>query len=688
VIFLIRSVIAALFLVLNLFLNQALAEINTLDKVTVTGTREEQPIAETSASVGVIDKRSIADLMPSHPGEVMGKIPGVHVNVTGGEGHMTAIRQPITTSPVYLYLEDGIPTRSTGFFNHNALYEINLPQSAGIEVSKGPGTALYGSDAIGGVINVLTQPPPLKPEFKLSAEAGEYGWSRMLLSGGNTKNDDGYRVDLNITHTDGWREDTEYDRQSGTIRWDRFLTNGATIKTVVTTSNIDQQTAGTSKLSKSDYLNNPTRNLTPISFRKIEALRVTSAYEIENDNTLWSITPYARYNSTELLPNWSLSYDPQHYTTQNYSLGLSSKFRRDFKPLRTRLIVGVDLDHSPGGRDENAIIATRINGVYTSYIEGAKTYDYDVSFTGISPYIHVETSVSDKLRFNTGLRFDYIEYDYNNKLGTLTTGSHRRPASTTVNFNNLSPKLGLTYAFTDKLNAYASYRNTFRVPSESQLFRQGRSVSTVDLKPVKADNLEVGLRGKIGKYSHYEVSVYHMIKKGDILSFRNTVSGTRETQNAGKTLHRGIEIGFGHALSGTVQLDVSYSYAKHTFENWQPATGVSYNGNEMRSAPRQIGDVRLNWHPVRLNGGRVELNWEHLGSYWLDDENTHKYDGHDLLHLRVNHLLNKQLELFGRISNLTDKRFATGAGYSQFRGEELAPGLPRTFYAGIKYIWR
>ena len=87
----------------------------------------------------------------------MGRMPGVWVATTGGEGHMTAIRQPLTTNPVYLYLEDGVPTRSTGFFNHNALYEINMPQADAIEVTKGPGSALYGSDAIGGVVNVLTR---------------------------------------------------------------------------------------------------------------------------------------------------------------------------------------------------------------------------------------------------------------------------------------------------------------------------------------------------------------------------------------------------------------------------------------------------------------------------------------------------------------------------------------------------
>ena len=82
----------------------------------------------------------IRELKASHPADLLGQVPGVWVNVTGsGEGHMTAIRQPLTTNPVYLYLEDGVPTRSTGFFNHNALYEINVPQAERIEVLKGPG---------------------------------------------------------------------------------------------------------------------------------------------------------------------------------------------------------------------------------------------------------------------------------------------------------------------------------------------------------------------------------------------------------------------------------------------------------------------------------------------------------------------------------------------------------------------
>ncbi|MDZ4262352.1 MAG: TonB-dependent receptor, partial [Pseudomonadota bacterium] len=468
-------------------------EVTTLGEVTVTGTREGEAVAETSASVGIIDAKAIDELKASHPSEILGKVPGVYVNVTGGEGHMTAIRQPITTNPVYLYLEDGIPTRSTGFFNHNALYEINLPQAGGIEVSKGPGSALYGSDAIGGVINVLTRPAPLKPEADVTVEAGDHGWRRLLLTGGNTKGDDGYRADLNLTHSDGWRDGTEYDRQSATLRWDSFLQSGASLKTVVSGSAIDQQTAGTSAISKSDYFNNPTVNYTPISFRQVDALRLSSAYEKETGDTLLSITPYARYNTMDMLPNWSLSYDPQHYVNDNYSLGLLTKYRRDFVPQRSRMIVGLDIDYSPGSYNEKQLSVTKTGDIYTAYTEGATTYDYDVSFTGLSPYIHAETSPSDKLRLNAGLRLDYIAYDYSNKLGVVITGSKRRPDSTTVEYDHVSPKLGATYAFNDALNGFASYRNTFRAPSQGQLFRQGQAVNTIDLKPVNADSFELGL---------------------------------------------------------------------------------------------------------------------------------------------------------------------------------------------------
>jgi len=677
------SVFGGVLCLTNITSIYAAEKATSLDDITVTGTREATTKSESAASTVLIQEKEIHRIRPTHPAEVMNRVAGVHVNVTSGEGHMTAIRQPISTSPVYLFLEDGIPTRSTGFFNHNGLYEVNVPQAGAIEVLKGPGTALYGSDAIGGIINVMTRPAPIEPEFEATLEAGSYGWRRILLSGGDSFGDDGFRVDLNITHSNGWRDSTEYDRQSATLRWDKFLNNGASLKTVLATSYIDQ--AQTGAVSRDDYEHNPTTNYTPIGYRDVEAIRLSSAYEQETTNTLTSITPYYRHNVLDLFPVWQLTYDPTVYTTQNDSFGLLLKHRRDYAAMRTRLIIGVDIDYSPGSRNEESITTVKDGRIYTSFAIDETVYDYDVTFAGFSPYLHVETSPTERLRLNAGLRYDVLSYDYDNKLTVVTTGSHRRAADTTVDFRHLSPKLGATYKFSDNLNGFVSYKHAFRAPSEGQLFRQGRSVNTVDLNPVKADSFEIGLRGKSGDKFSYELAIYHMTKQDDILSFTNTNDGTRETLNAGKTLHKGIEVEFSVAVTKRLDISTNLSYAKHTFEDWSPKTGVTYDGNELKRAPRLIAGMSFSYRAAVLNNGVIELNWEKLGSYWEDDENTNKYEGHSLFNLLVNYPVDQEMEIYGRLNNLTNERYSTYASFSKFRGEELTPGLPRTLYIGMKY---
>src|SRR4029078_8145178 len=115
---------------------------------------------------------------------------------------------------------------------------VNIPQSGGIEVLKGPGTALYGSDAIGGVVNVLTRPAPATPQVEGSFEGGAFGYRRVLATGGFTSHENGFRAALNITRSSNWKDDAPFRRQSGTIRWDALNVSGWQVKTVLTGSRI------------------------------------------------------------------------------------------------------------------------------------------------------------------------------------------------------------------------------------------------------------------------------------------------------------------------------------------------------------------------------------------------------------------------------------------------------------------
>jgi iron complex outermembrane recepter protein len=669
-----------------------------LEPVTVTGTREAQKISETPSTVNVIKEDTIEEMRPAHPSEILQKIPGVFVNVTSGEGHQTSIRQPLTTAPVYLYLEDGIPTRSTGFFNHNALYEINLPQSGGIEVIKGPASALYGSDAIGGVVNVLSRPTPDSPELDANLELGEFGWKRLLITGGTGGDTWGIRPSANVTHTDGWRDDTGYTRRSFSVRWDQSLGDDATVKTLLSTSDIDQQSAGSTRLNEEDYKHNPSLNYIPISYRKVKAVRLSSAYEKTLGNSLVSLTPYLRYNEMDQLPNYvgTSASSTNINTSRNYSIGFQAKYRHDFEPMRTRLIVGVDMDHSPGSYWERSITFTGAQNLasgatrFTSYSMGNVAYDYDVTYTGIAPYVHGEFSPVEPLRITAGLRYDHINYDYENNLTTLQTGSKRRPESTEVDFNNVSPKLGATWQFNNHHSAFVSYAEGFRAPSEGQLFRQGSSANTVDLKPIQARNIELGLRGR-NSWLNYTFSVFDLRKTDDVLSYRDPVLNTTTSTNNGETSHRGVELGLSAALNDNITFNGAFSYIKHQYEDWVAVvsgSNVDFSGNEIESAPRFLSNVSLDYKPAFLNGGVASIEWFKMGKYRLDQANTagQYYDGHDLFNLRASYFANKHWEIYGRLMNLTDRRYAEAASY-RATGAEYAPGAPRTAFIGAVYHW-
>ncbi len=658
--------------------------------VVVSGTREAQRVRETSATINALEGTEIREAMPAHPAAIVKRLPGVHVSQLSGEGHSTAIRQPITTKPLYLFLEDGVPTRSTGFFNHNALYEVNLPQAGGMEVLKGPGTALHGSDAIGGVINVLTRPAPPTPSLDLTTEFGDFGYKRLLATGGFTRGVHGLRADLNLTRADGFKDDAPYDRTSGTLRHDAVLANGIALRTVLTATKVDQRDVV--PLNARDFDARPELNLSPIAFRDVEAFRWSTAIERERGASLWSVTPFARRNVLGLLPNWQLTFDPEVWDTRNTSYGLLAKYRRDLAPARTRVIGGVDFDYSPGSArsDGIAVQKTGPDSAWRTYSLTGAHYDYDVTYRQSSPYVHVEFSPVARARFDVGLRYDNSGYTYDNQLTPLTTGRWRRPADTTLSFSRWSPKLGLTIDVTRDASVYASYREGFRAPAQGQLFQQGSNLNTVGLEPVTARSAEVGLRGSIAGRFLYQVSAYDMRLEDDILSILDA-NGIRTTSNAGETRHRGIETAVGAAITNELRLDAAWSSSKQTYVDWViPVQGQnrSYAGHTIELAPHTLGNLLLTWSPRLLHGGRLAAEWSHTGKYYMDADNTRAYDGFDMWTLHANYRIRRNGEVFARVSNLSDVHYAEIVTFSAFTREQFTPGNPRTLYAGLRWSWQ
>ena len=666
-----------------------------LPAVTVTGTREQTLLSETPSSVGVIDRHTIDFTRPSHPQQLLGQIPGVAIAVTNGEGHTTAIRQGFTTGPMYLFLEDGIPVRATGNFNHNALYELNLPSAGGVEVVRGIGSALYGSDAIGGLVNVLSRTPREAAGADLSMEAGSFGWGRVL--GGvdsGRRGPNALRADLNLTHTDGWRDSTAYDRQSVNLRWDHEYDSQTLVKTIFGGTRIDQQTGANSALPGDLYLNNPTVNLRSAAYRKVDALRLSSAIEKDlGQGRQLSFTPYFRDNRMDLNGSYNFPTNARIENTQVQSYGLMTKFRQNFNDkMRTRLIAGVDLDYSPSQRQEDKItlLQDAVSGRtrYYSYTLGERSYDYEVIYKSAAPYLHLDLSPTEVLRVIAGLRYDYASMSMQNNLGQNTTvNGFYQLADSSVNFSRLSPKLGITWALSESSHAFASYNQGFRTPSENQLFRSGATSSAAataaaTLRPILAEQFEIGVRGNVQRWS-YELVAYQLNKQDDLLAQKDSSNVTVQTNN-GSTRHQGVELGLGREIAPRLRVDLAASYAKHHYRQWSTSS-ADYSGNEIENAPRLLANLRLTWQPV--TGTHAQLEWVELGSYYLEASNKQgKYEGHRLLNARISTQLDRYWSCFARVTNLADKRYADSASYSS--GIAMySPGLPRAVYLGVQRTW-
>jgi iron complex outermembrane receptor protein len=73
-----------------------------------------------------------------------------------------------------------------------------------------------------------------------------------------------------------------------------------------------------------------------------------------------------------------------------------------------------------------------------------------------------------------------------------------------------------------------------------------------------------------------------------------------------------------------------------------------------------------------------------VGSYWMDADNLATYPGHTLVNLRGSYVLFQRVGIYARLNNVLNRRYAERASYTQARGREFAPGMPRTLYAGLE----
>lgn len=657
-------------------------ELVNLSDITVTATRVETATVSQALSIEKKDSKEIELDQVVFQKDLLNSLSNVLVTqTTSGVGHMISVRTPISTQPYVLYLQDGIPVQSSGFFNHNALAYTSFESADSVEVLKGAGTALYGSDAVSAVINVGSTKPDGEAQTSAKVNAGSFGYKHTYLkNAGKMGEATNYEVGVGYTDSEGYRDHTGYKRYEAMAKFSTMLDEENNIETSFSYNKTEAEQAGTLTLeeleSASTSVGDIADKLTQVDpQRKFDFMRASVKWDNYSYETLdISTIAYVRNTRNRYTATWEPNL-PENDSEQT-SVGLMHKTEQKFS--WGQMTYGLDMEYTDGSVEYIQAfdyVPTR----YGSPVNKGLIYDYDVDYVALAPYVQSHIVLSQNIFLDAGLRYDYNAFDYTNNTedGQYGNSSYYRPSDSTDSFNHASPKLALSYRPDERTSYYARYANGFRIPSATRLYSQSKTsdATQFSLDPETTDTFELGFKKR---YSTSSIDLaYYYMTIDDTIVRREAANKDRYYENGGESVHQGLELSYKQKFSTLFASTLAASYSKSNYVN-----DVQYGDNEMAGAPREKLNARLFYTPNDTFTLMAEL--QYIGSYYMDDANTRSYDGYTVGNIKMNYEVNKQLKCFAKINNISDEAYVEKADYV-YGSERYMPALPRAFYAGVEY---
>lgn len=650
----------------------------TLAPVVVTATRIEQRIERVPANVTVIDEedirnsnaRTVVDLLRSEEGIVVRDLLG------NGKTSQVDLRGFGETGPYNtLVLVDG--RRVNGIDLSGVDWtQIPLGQIERVEIVRGTGSVLYGDNAAGGVINIITKMPSEKLKATVGISVGSYGRHReeTYVSGGH----ESIAASLFASYedTDGYRDNNDFRAKdvggkivfdpseslslnlSGSYHSDDYGQPGAisgaqvAIDRTAPKDPLRDEATSTDQYLKLEIdldLGKYGTIVTDVSYRDRESeaefvdesLGSVSTYVIEDETSTWAVTPRYVWNGEFLNHENTLIAGVDFYWSE----------------LDVENFSGMDAPPDPIGS---------ANAERDSY----------------GFYFNNEFSVLENLILSIGARHERVSYDI--KQQDLTGFFPSLDDTATERENAYSA--GLTLLYGEGSSTFLRVNRSLRFPLTDELvvtdFVAGEIDVNPDLKPQTGNHYEVGVRHYVTPDIQARVTLFRAEIEDEIFlnkfpSFSN--------ENHPETLHQGFEIGSKAKLFKKLTVFGNYTYTKATFEK------DPFKDNDIPAVPRHKANLGLRIYDF-VPGLIFSADYNYVGSsYAISDQANafEKLEKYYTIDARLSYAW-KSVKAFVGVNNLTDQEYSETAVLSGV----FAPGEPyfypapeRNWVGGLKVVF-
>lgn len=637
------------------------------------------PIEKTPANVGVVPSNLIDEQNAIILGNALENVSGLNVQTGSGVFDYFVIRGFDSLSSA-LILTDGAPEPEVTFYQ---LY--NAEQ---VEVLKGPGGFLYGSNPLAGAVNIVRKQPVPTDFGILTGSAGSFDTYEAKLDW-NQSNEDGslaFRLNGLWRESDGYREDRESEvtALNPSFAWRPNVDTSLVLNLEMASSDFHPDAGLPLIDGQLAPVNRRQSYASPFDTSEQDLGRIQLDYERRlSDRT--TIRNKTYYRGLDWVTNGTLLNgvfpdgfggqivarslilldDEQEFWGNQFEVVLE----RGSDRVRHNLLAGVELSsfQDTFTFDVAALPVIGLeNPIETAMqplppIPGQASAG-DATSMVIAPYLLDQISFGERLDVLLGARFDTIDFDDD------VSGASRSDSE-------ISPMLGATYAIRPDLSVYTHYSRSFAPPSAR---------AAGDLVPEESNEVELGLRfHPEGGRFRGTITLFELERENIAIPDDNGF-----TQQVGDQRARGLEIDLGGSLGSGVNLTAVYAYTDSeltrfselvTLPTFPPMQLVfDRSGNQSAFSPEHLLNV---WIDKKFESGlMVAGGLRFVDDQFISEDNSATIDSHMLLNGTISYTLGSwRLNLFLR--NLTDEDYET-RGFGSF---SVIPGDPFSATLGADF---